>query len=259
MIIMKSDRELELMRRSNAIVAEVLCCLRGMIKPGMSTYDLDLEAENIMARYNVKPAFKGYHGFPNALCASINEEIVHGIPSRKRILKDGDIISLDFGVVLNGYYGDAAITVPVGTISTRAQQLVDVTRQALYAAIDQCRQGRRLNDIARAVESQVRGTGFSIIRDFVGHGIGRTLHEAPQIPNYFDPYRRERLRVGMVLAIEPMISEGTFEVKIRGDGWTAVTADGKLSAHFEHTVAITEDGPEILSEMGCYNKQPQTN
>lgn len=254
MVVLKSERELALMRQSNRIVAEVLCTLQTAVQPGISTFELDRIAEDVITQHKASAAFKGYHGFPNALCVSINDEIVHGIPSKTRVLKDGDLVSLDFGVIKEGYFGDAAITVPVGTVSTTAQRLMAVTHQSLYAAIKACRDGNRLYQLAQEIEKIVAGTGFSIVREFVGHGIGRKLHEPPQVLNYYDSNQRLRLKPGMVLAIEPMITEGTPDVRLRKDKWTAVTADGKLSAHFEHSVAITSDGPEVLSWLACYGE-----
>ncbi len=249
MIFLKSLWEIEKMRRSNAIVAEVLARLRETIKPGITTLELDRLAENLCRKKGAKPAFKGYRGYPFSLCVSINEEVVHGFPSKKRVLKEGDIVSLDFGVLYDGYYGDAAITVPVGEISERAKRLLRVTEEALYKGIEQAVVGKRLGDISSAIQRYVEAHGYSVVRQFVGHGIGRALHEDPQVPNFGKPGRGIKLKEGMVLAIEPMVNEGTYEVEILADGWTAVTKDRKLSAHFEHTVAITKNGPEILSRV----------
>ncbi len=249
MIFLKSLWEIEKMRRSNAIVAEVLARLRETIKPGITTLELDRLAENLCRKKGAKPAFKGYRGYPFSLCVSINEEVVHGFPSKKRVLKEGDIVSLDFGVLYDGYYGDAAITVPVGEISERAKRLLRVTEEALYKGIEQAVVGKRLGDISSAIQRYVEAHGYSVVRQFVGHGIGRALHEDPQVPNFGKPGRGIKLKEGMVLAIEPMVNEGTYEVEILADGWTAVTKDRKLSAHFEHTVAITQNGPEILSRV----------
>ena len=249
MIFLKSPWEIEKMRRSNAIVAEVLARLREAIKPGITTLELDRLAEHLCRRKGAKPAFKGYRGYPFSLCVSVNEEVVHGFPSKKRVLKEGDIVSLDFGVLYDGYYGDAAITVPVGEISERAKRLLRVTEEALYKGIEQAVIGKRLGDISSAIQRYVEAHGYSVVRQFVGHGIGRALHEDPQVPNFGKPGRGIKLKEGMVLAIEPMVNEGTYEVEILADGWTAVTKDRKLSAHFEHTVAITKNGPEILSRV----------
>lgn len=243
---MKNEEELRLLRESNRIVAQVLANLGEAIKPGVTTGELDSMAEMLIRERGAIPAFKGYRGFPASLCTSVNEEVIHGIPGSRR-LKEGDIISLDIGVWLNGYYGDAAITVPVGKADADAARLLTVTEKALYEGISEARVGKRIYDISHAIQSCVESNGFSVVRDFVGHGIGRDLHEEPQIPNFGEPHRGPRLEKGMVLAIEPMVNQGTWEVKILPDGWTAVTADGKLSAHFEHTIVVTEDEPLILS------------
>jgi len=245
-IIIKSPREIEQMRRSNLIVAEVFQGLKKVIGPGISTQELDQITESIILLKGAVPAFKGYRGFPASLCISINEEIVHGIPSQRR-LREGDIVSLDVGVNLNGYFGDGAITLPVGEVDQEARRLLEVTEKALSIGIEKAKLGNRLSDISYAIQSWVESQGFSVVRDFVGHGIGRDLHEEPQIPNFGSPHQGPRLEKGMVFALEPMVNEGTYEVKILSDGWTVVTADGKRSAHFEHTIAITEKGAEILS------------
>ncbi|SMC26117.1 methionine aminopeptidase, type I [Desulfacinum hydrothermale DSM 13146] len=247
MITLKSPEEIDKIRKACRIVAEVLTRLREAVEPGVSTWDLNALSEELAAERGAKPAFKGYHGFPHALCTSVNEEVVHGMPSKKRVLKEGDIISLDFGVIVDGYYGDAAITVAVGKISGQAEALCRVTRESLDQAIAKARVGNRLSDISHAVQAHVEKHGFAVVREFVGHGIGRNLHESPQIPNYGPPGRGVKLQAGMVFAIEPMINQGRAEIEILEDGWTAVTVDRKLSAHFEHTVAITKNGPEILS------------
>jgi methionyl aminopeptidase len=247
-IILKSPQEIEKMRRSNLIVAEVLEEIRTAAKPGVTTRELDELAEVLLAKRKARSAFKGYHGYPAALCTSVNEEVVHGIPS-ERILKEGDILSLDFGVICEDYYGDAAITLPIGRISEEAHQLLRVAEEALYLAIDRARPENRLLDISAAIQRHVESHRFSVVRDFVGHGIGKHLHEKPQIPNFGDPGRGVRLTPGMTLAIEPMINAGGYEVEILGDGWTAVTRDKSLSAHFEHSVAVTENGPYILSKL----------
>lgn len=237
------------MRDANRIVAEILAELREQITPGISTMELNEIGESLAAKRNARPAFKGFNNFPYALCASINEEVVHGMPSLKRILREGDIISLDFGVVHKDFYGDAAITVPVGQVDDMSRELIQATEEALYRGIAQAAAGNRLSDISHAIQSHVEAKGFSVVREFVGHGIGRSLHESPQIPNYGSPGLGVRLKPGMVLAIEPMINQGEYGVEILGDGWTAVTKDRSRSAHFEHSIAITENGPEILSEL----------
>lgn len=248
MIVLKSPQEIEKMRSAGKIVAEVLEILKAAVKPGVPTAFLDTLAESEAKKRKAVPAFKGYGGFPFALCCSLNEQVVHGMPS-KRELAEGDIVSLDFGVVLDGYYADSAITVPVSSISSQAERLVKVTEESLYCAIEAAVPGNRLSDISHAVQSHVERHGYSVVRDFVGHGIGKMLHESPQIPNFGQPGKGVRLKPGMVLAIEPMINEKGYQVKVLEDGWTAVTCDGGLSAHFEHTVAITENGPEILSRL----------
>ena len=248
MICLKSEREIDQMRKAGAVVAKILNEMAAMVAPGVSTGELDRFAESRCKDLKVIPAFKGYHGFPATVCISINDEIVHGIPSPKRILKDGDIVGLDFGVTLNGWYGDSAKTILVGKVSPEATQLVDVTRESLNRGIQQCFEGNRLFDIGHAVQNYVEQFGYSVVREFVGHGIGRALHEDPQVPNYGPKGKGLLLKVGMVLAIEPMINAGSHETKVLKDGWTAVTVDHSLSAHFEHTVAITAKGPEILTQ-----------
>ena len=246
MIILKTEEEIALQRKSCQIVADVLKQLQEIVRPGISTLDLDSFAEKLIRKKKAIPAFKGYRGYPATLCISINDEVVHGIPSRRR-LRDGDIASLDLGVNFNSYYGDAAITVPVGKVGERVNKLLKVTEEALYRAIEQAKEGNRLSDISYAVQSFAEENGFSVVRDFVGHGIGKNLHEDPQIPNFGKPGNGLRLKPGMVFALEPMINQGDYGVKVLSDGWTAVTVDGKLSAHFEHTIAITRSGPSILS------------
>jgi methionyl aminopeptidase len=248
MVIIKSPREIEQLRRSNAMVAEVFEKLRGMIIPGITTRELDQVAEEFILLKGARPAFKGYRGFPATLCISINDEVVHGIPGQRR-LKEGDIVSLDVGVNYIGYFGDAAITLPVGEVDPEAKRLLEVTKKALYIGIEKAKAGNRLFDISYAIQSWVESHGFSVVRDFVGHGIGRELHEEPQIPNFGTPHQGPRIEKGMVFALEPMVNEGTHEVRVLSDGWTVVTADGKRSAHFEHTIAITDDGAEILSVL----------
>ena len=245
-IIIRSPREIEQLKRSNAIVAEVFQKLKKVILPGITTMELDQIAEEIILSKDAVPAFKGYRGFPATLCISINEEVVHGIPGQRQ-LKEGDIVSLDVGANLNGYFGDGAITLPVGKVDQIAQRLIEVTERALYIGIDKARAGNRLFDISHAIQSWVEPHGFSVVRDFVGHGIGMALHEDPQIPNFGLPHQGPRLERGMVFALEPMVNEGSFDVKILSDGWTVVTTDGKRSAHFEHTIAITDGVAEILT------------
>lgn len=228
------------------MVAQTLEALKGLISPGVTTEELDRFAEEFIRERGGIPAFKGYRGYPKTLCVSVNEEVVHGIPDKRR-LKEGDIVSLDLGVVIDGYYGDAAITVAVGEVSEVAKRLIKVTEEALYKGIEQARPGNRLTDISHVIQRHVEEAGFSVVREFVGHGIGRQLHEEPQVPNFGPPNRGPLLEVGMVLAIEPMVNAGTWQVRISKNGWTVVTADGSLSAHFEHTVAITSNGPEILT------------
>lgn len=246
MIIIKSKREIEELRRSNAIVAEVFEKLKKVIVPGIQTKELDQIAEDIIRSRGALPAFKGYRGFPATLCISINEEVVHGIPGSRRI-KEGDIVSIDVGVNMNGYFGDGAITIAVGEIDDVGKKLIEVTEKALYIGIEKARPGNRLFDISYAIQSWVESNGFSVVRDFVGHGIGKDLHEEPQIPNFGSPNQGPRLEKGMVFALEPMVNEGTYMVKILSDGWTVVTVDGKRSAHFEHSIAITDGEAEILS------------
>jgi methionyl aminopeptidase len=249
MILLKSARELELMRQAGAVLADVKDRLRALVRVGVTTREIDADVEAFIISRKARPAFKGYRGFPATVCTSINEEIVHGIPSSKRRLKEGDIIGLDLGCIVDGYYADCAITLPVGPIPARVQELLDVTRESLDKAIVQCRVGNRLGDISHAVQSHCEGHGFSVVRAFVGHGIGKQLHEEPQVPNFGEPGRGPLLKSGMVLAIEPMITMGSWEVRVLEDRWTAVTADGSLAAHFEDTIAITEDGPDVLTRV----------
>ncbi len=248
MIILKSPQEIERMKGSCRIVAEVLEILKGAAHPGVTTLALNQLAEKETAKRGAKPAFKGYSGYPYSLCCSLNEQVVHGMPGGRKLLS-GDILSIDFGVIFDGYYGDAALTLPVGEISDSAQRLLKVTEESLEEAIAAARQGNRLSDISYAVQSYVEARGYSVVRDFVGHGIGKNLHESPQIPNFGQPGRGVKLKAGMVLAIEPMINEKSHEVRVLEDGWTAITCDGGLSAHFEHTVAITEKGPVVLTRL----------
>ena len=249
MIVLKNKEEIEKMRRAGRYAMEVLVALKEFVLTGARTTDLESACiEMVRKRADMKPAFKGYNGFPYALCVSVNEEVVHGMPS-ERVIEEGDIVSLDFGAIYKGFYGDAAITYPVGRISEDAERLVRVTRESLYKGIENVREGNRLHDVSYAIQSHVEAEGFSVVREFVGHGIGTRLHEEPQIPNFGVKGTGVRLKKGMVLAIEPMINAGGSEIIIRENGWTAATKDGKLSAHFEHTVALTEKGPEILSAL----------
>jgi methionyl aminopeptidase len=254
MIIRKSPAELEKMRRSGLLVHQILQSLAGMVKEGLTTLDLEVEAEKMIRDAGAKPAFKGYYvpaagsKYPFVLCTSVNEEIVHGMPSQKRVLKAGDIVSIDTGVSLEGYYGDSAVTVPVGEANEQVKKLLEVTEQSLELAIEQVRVGNRLFDICGTVEKHVTSNGFSIVREYVGHGIGTSLHEEPQIPNYVDrKSENPRLKEGMVLAIEPMVNAGKADSKVLADRWTAVAKDGSYSAHFEHCVAVTENGPWVLT------------
>ncbi|HYB98136.1 MAG TPA: type I methionyl aminopeptidase [Candidatus Limnocylindrales bacterium] len=253
MIETKTDSEIERMRRPARITSEILAALREKVRPGVTTADLDREAERMIARSGARSAFKNYRVgpvvFPAVLCASINDEIVHGIPSPERELQEGDIIGLDFGVEIDGFFADSAVTVPVGTIDEESQRLLDVARRSLEIGIEHAREGERLGDVGAAVQEHVEAAGFSVVRDFVGHGIGRALHEDPQVPNFGKRGRGRSLVRGMVLAIEPMVNAGTPQVIVDEDGWTARTADGRRSAHFEHTVAITRNGPEILTKV----------
>jgi methionyl aminopeptidase len=248
MVILKSREEIEKLRQSNQIVAEVLRDIVDKVKPGITTSELNRLSEELALKRGAKPAFKGYRGYPYALCTSINAEVVHGMPSDRR-LKEGDILSIDFGVDYKGYYGDAAVTVPVGTVSDDAVRLMRITKESLYKAINEAKVGNRLGDISGAVQTHVEASGYTVVRDFVGHGIGRMLHEEPQVPNYGVRGRGIELKAGMVLAIEPMVNEGTYKVRVLSNGWTVVTQDGRLSAHFEHSVAITDNGPAILSQL----------
>lgn len=234
---------------ANALVMEILFTLKEEVKPGKSTYEFEERVLELCEKKRVKPAFKGYRGYPYALCISVNEEIVHGMPRKDKILREGDIVSFDFGVIYEGYYGDAALSVGVGRISDVAERLLKTTEEALNLAIEKARIGNKIGDISYAIQSRVEREGFNVIRDFVGHGIGRSLHEPPEVPNYGRPGRGPRLEAGMVLAIEPMVSAGSWEVEILEDGWTAVTKDRSLACHFEHSVAITSSGPKILSKI----------
>jgi methionyl aminopeptidase len=247
-VVLKSSHEIEKMRRAGQVVREVLELVRSRVKPGATTLDLEKAAQARLDELGVKAAFKGYHGFPCVLCTSVNSEVVHGIPSPKRVLKEGDIVSVDFGVVVDGYYGDAAITVPVGAIDADSARLLAVTEASLHAGIAAVKPGATLGDVGAAVQGVVEAEGFSVVRDFVGHGIGVHMHEDPQVPNFGERGRGMKLRTGMVIAIEPMVNAGRADVKVLGDGWTAVAADGSMSAHFEHTVAVTATGSRILTD-----------
>ncbi len=246
MIIYKSPTELDVMREGGRIVGQILDELEPLIQPGIRTRDLDLYAEKRSRELGAVPAFKGYRDYPASLCVSVNEEIIHGIPSG-RILQEGDIVSLDFGVLYEGFYSDSAMTVPVGEISSEAKKLIDVAKRAFFQGIEQVKEGNRISDISAAVQRSVESEGFSVIRQFVGHGIGRALHEEPQIPNFGVPGRGAKIKPGMTLAIEPMIATGNWEAEVLDDGWTAITKDKSLAAHYEHTIALTDKGPEILS------------
>ena len=251
MILLKSSRELGHMRAAGRILAEVKERLKALVRPGASTKDIDEDIESFIVGKGAVSAFKGYRGYPATVCTSINNEVVHGIPSAKRKLKDGDIIGLDLGCIVEGYYGDCAITLPVGPVPERVQELLDVTRESLDKAIVQCRAGNRIGDISHAVQAHCESHGFGVVRAFVGHGIGRSLHEEPQVPNFGEAGRGPLLKAGMVLAIEPMVTMGSWEVRVLEDGWTAVTADGSLAAHFEDTIAITGNGPEVLTRTAA--------
>jgi methionyl aminopeptidase len=253
MIFLKSREEIEIIRAANVIVAEVHEMLKEAVKPGVTTAELDAIAEEGARKRGAKPAFKGYavgrNVFPASLCSSVNDQVVHGIPSPACVLKEGDIIGLDFGVLYKGYYGDAAVTLPVGAVGDDARRLMRVTEEALYAGIAAARVGNRIGDVSASVQTTAERAGYSVVRDFVGHGVGRQLHEEPQVPNFGSPNRGIPLQEGMVLAIEPMVNQGGPGVRIIEDGWTAVTVDGSLSAHFEHSIAITGNGPYILSKL----------
>jgi len=246
-MVVKNSEEIALMREANQIVAETLTKVTKHIDVGVTTWELDKIAEDNCIARKVRPAFKGYRGFPGSLCVSINEQVVHGIPTKKCKLKSGDIISIDFGVEYKGFFGDSAITIPVGKIDGTKKKLLDVTRTSLNLAIEKVQVGNRISDISRAVQQYVEEMGFSIVRQFVGHGIGSALHEGPEIPNFVQDERSPRIIEGLVLAIEPMVNAGTHKVKVLKDGWTVITADKKPSAHFEHSVAVTADGPVVLS------------
>ncbi|MGI6603632.1 MAG: type I methionyl aminopeptidase [bacterium] len=248
MIVLRSPREIDSMRAAGRLTALAVAELKRAIRPGVTTAELDALAEDFITKHGGIPAFKGYQGFPGSICASINDEVVHGIPGLRQV-RSGDIISIDIGVIVDGYVGDSAFTVPVGEVSPEALELLKVTEESLHKGIEQARPGNRLSDIGHAVQTHVEKAGFNVVRNYVGHGIGTKMHEDPSVPNYGPPGRGPRLMAGMCLAIEPMVNVGTYEVRVLENGWTVVTADGSLSAHFEHTVAITEDGPEILTRV----------
>jgi len=248
MIMRKRAEELEKMRRAGRVVGETLQILQAAVKPGVTTQELDQIAEREIRARGAVPSFKGYRGFPATICTSINSEIVHGIPGQ-RALKGGDLIKLDCGAIVEGYHGDSAVTVPVGEVSQEALKLIETTDRSLQAGIAEAKAGNRIHDIGAAVQTTAEGAGFSVVREYVGHGIGRALHEDPPVPNYGKPGTGLKLEPGLVIAIEPMVNVGTFETRLLADGWTVVTADGALSAHFEHTIAITENGPEVLTAV----------
>lgn len=248
MIVIKSPLEIEIMRKAGQIVARTLLEVERAIRPGVRTSELDRIAEDTIRKAGAQPSFKGYRGFPGSICASVNEEVVHGIPGQRR-LEDGDIISIDVGAYYGGFHGDAAVTFPVGSVDREVQRLLDVTREALYRGIAKALPGGRLSDISHSIQSLVEENGFSVVRDYVGHGIGRQMHEDPEIPNYGPPGCGPLLRPGMTFAIEPMVNMGTYAVKTLANGWTVVTLDGRRSAHFEHTVAVTEGEPRVLTAI----------
>lgn len=247
MIIIKSQQEIDIMRESGKVTAFILKELPGIIRPGISTKEIDEFVENMILKNKMIPSFKGYNGYPASACVSVNEEVVHGIPSKKKILREGDIVSVDVGCTHKGYVSDAARTYPVGKISVEAQKLITATEESFFEGLKFCKVGYRLSDISSAIQAKAESEGFSVIRDFVGHGVGRAMHEEPQIPNYGKPGRGPRLAPGMVFAIEPMINQGSYEVEVLQDNWTVVTIDGKLSAHYENTVVITDGEPELLT------------
>jgi methionyl aminopeptidase len=255
MIFLKSSQEIEIMRTANRIVSEILVELRETVRSGITTSEIDRIATDLIKKKGARSAFKGYQmrngtvPFPATICISLNDEVVHGIPSTQRTIREGDVVSLDFGVIYRDFYGDAAVTFALGRVGERAQRLIETTAAALEEGISQAQVGNRLGDISAAIQERVEKDGFSVVREFVGHGVGRRLHEDPPVPNYGAPGRGMRLREGMVIAIEPMVNAGKADVMLKSDGWTAVTKDGSLSAHFEHSVAITEKGPQVLSRL----------
>ncbi|UCE40199.1 MAG: type I methionyl aminopeptidase [Candidatus Aminicenantes bacterium] len=246
MIVLKSEKEIVAIRKSSRIVAQVLADLRNLVEPGITTRDLDAFAEKKAKEMGAVPAFKGYRGYPASLCTSVNEEIIHGIPSSRK-LQEGDILGLDFGVLCDGYFGDAAVTYPVGEVGLEASRLIEAAEKAFFKGLEKVKEGNRISDISQAIQNSVEAQGFSVIRAFVGHGIGISLHEEPQVPNFGPPGRGPKMKKGLVLAIEPMIAAGDWNVEIKDDHWTAITKDKSLSAHYEHTVALTQQGAEILS------------
>jgi methionyl aminopeptidase len=248
MIILKTPQEIELIAKASRVVALTIAFLRERVKPGITTADLDRWAEEFIVREGARPAFKGYRGYPATLCTSVNEEVVHGIPSSRKRLQEGDIIGVDVGAIVEGYHGDAAVTLPVGAISDEAARLIRVTDASLAAGLAKVKVGNRLSDVSHAIQTVAEGEGYSVVTDFVGHGIGRNLHEDPQVPNFGRPGEGPRLKEGLVLAIEPMVNAGRSEVEVLADRWTVVTKDRKLSAHFEHTIALTSDGPKVLTQ-----------
>lgn len=249
MIFLKTKDEIRRIKDSNQIIAEVLLHIKDFIKPGITTGELDKEIETFILKKNAKPSFKGFHGYPASSCISINDEVVHGIPSKKRVIKNGDIVGVDVGVELNNYFGDSAYTFVVDKVSEDVKRLLKVTEESLYYGIEQCRAGKKIGDIGNAIQTHVESNNFNVVREMVGHGVGRAVHEDPQIPNYGKPNRGTAIKEGMVLAIEPMVNMGTHEIYIADDKWTVKSKDGSLSAHYEHSVAITSNGPEILSQL----------
>jgi methionyl aminopeptidase len=247
MIIIKTDKEIEYMRQAGKVVANTLLKLEEVVKPGITTAELDRIAEEYIVKQNAKPSFKGYNGFPGSICTSVNKEVVHGIPSKKVVLQEGDIVSVDCGAILNGYQGDAARTFAVGKISEEAQKLIEVTKQSFFKGVEKAIVGNRLTDISAAIQTYAESFGYSIVREYVGHGIGKDMHEDPEVPNYGRPGRGPKLTQGIMLAIEPMVNAGEYRVETESNDWTVVTIDGSLSAHYENTVAILDDGPEILT------------
>ena len=255
MIYLKNPQQIECMRKAGALLYDVLCRLREAIKPGMSTAELDVYAEQLIRKHKAIPSFLDYNGYPASICTSINEEVVHGIPSDRVILKDGDVLSVDCGLILDGWQSDSAFTVGVGTVSPEAQRLIDVTEQSFFAALQVAREGYRVSDIGHAVQQYVEERGFSAVRDLCGHGIGREMHEDPSVPNFGAPGHGVRLRRGMTICIEPMITAGSYNVKTLRDGWTVVTTDGSLCSHYEHTILITDGEPELLSLPGYHKEE----
>lgn len=247
MIIIKTDKEIEYMRQAGKVVANTLLKLEEAVKPGITTLELDIIAEEYIVKQNAKPSFKGYCGFPGSICTSVNKEVVHGIPSKKVVLQEGDIISVDCGAILNGYQGDAARTFAVGKISDEAQKLIEVTKGSFFKGVEKAIVGNRLTDISAAIQTYVESFGYSIVREYVGHGIGKDMHEDPEVPNYGRPGRGPKLTKGIMIAIEPMVNAGEYRVETESNDWTVVTIDGSLSAHYENTVAILDNGPEILT------------